>query len=787
MPDPQLVLPDDEPAASRSVDELMDAYAPREKRGVVESAARGVAQGITANFADEISGGLEAAFTSKTYKQARDESRAAYGEAQKDNPLAYGAGEIGGGLAGVLLPGSGLAIRGAGLAANAVRGAAYGAASALGGSETEAAERPGDLLEEAGQGALGGAVAGGVGHLATRGLAAILAPARKAAGKVFERAGKEADVYATERLAAAQGKGEEAFRKEAEQFAPLLEKEPANRQTAAAGGEGATAAADKHLTDSAWERLLKEGSNANKAKVIGKQGVNEAKMKAVLAEDRELRAAIDDGREPGVSYGKPQAGKGPDAALEVLAKRIEAEGAKADKVYEAAEKAGVKAAPAAAAPAPAPAAGPSDRDSLFAAARRVNAPGAEAEIARGLPEDAGRQSLFEAARKVDIGVNAGAAATKAEATAAAPAARKVRLGTRTVDPSELLDVRSFGERIAPTSEVRMDSIRKAFDTKSARGERIVDQLREPIVAVSPRGRMEVEDGRHRILVARERGEKLKVKFVRGSKNMDSKDFPWAGAEAPSASPVAAPAMTASAGAEVRGVRLPAVLSAMKGLEEDYRRLSSTRGMADAVKGEIDGIRKAYHGQGSIPFRQVRQEASNWQSSGYNANPMFAIPAQKQMQRDIGNVWRTALHEEIESLGAKDPALASLLPDLKASNQRMSAMLGIEKILTEWSTRLHSRAPTMGEMTLSPLRAIRQAVEEKGVELGRAALGNVAAAAARRGGAAAGGAPAAAVARLMQAARTGALTTQAIREAAAAGVPPEVIEQVKKMAGGSAHP
>lgn len=682
MPNPQLLIPDDEPAGARSVEELMDAYAPREKRSVVESTARAAAQGLTANFADEITGGLEAAFTHKTYRQARDESRAAYAEARKDHPTAYAAGEIAGGLAGVLLPGADI-VKGAGLAANVVRGAVYGAANAAGESETEATEHPGQLLEEAGQGAAGGAIAGGIGHAVTKGLAAILAPVRKVAGRVFEGAGKEADAYATERLAAAQGKGEEAYRKEAEKFAPLLEKEPANRQAAAAGGEAATSAADKHLTEGAWERLLKETGNVNRVKAIGKSGANEAKMKAVLAEDRELRAAIDVGGEPGVAHaGALPAGKGPDAALDILGKKIEAEGEKSAAIYEAAQ---------------------------------------------------------------------GAAGTT-------PAA-KVKLGTRVVTPDELAGATHNGK---PLEEAGLDltNMRQAPDLAAVR-----DAKARPVtVAVSPQGRMEVEDGRHRILVARERGEPLEVQFVRGAKGLDGEG--------------------ATAALEDRGVRLPAVLGGLKELEQQYRRLSSTRALADSVKSEIDGVRKAYKGQKAVPFAQARQEATNWQKSGYNADPRNPIAAQKLLQQDIANVWRGALHSEIESLASKDPALKTLLPDLEASNQRMSGLMSLNRLLVDWSTALHAKAPRMGEM-LSPLRGIRAAVEKQGVELGRAALGNVAAAAARRGGA---GAPSAAMARLMQAARAGALTTQAIREAAAAGIPPEVIERVKNMGGGGgAHP
>lgn len=709
MPNPQLLLPEDAPADARSVDELIDAYAPREKRSVVESTVRAAAQGLTANFADEITGSLEAAFTHKTYRQARDESRAAYAEAKKDNPTAYAAGEIAGGLAGVLLPGGEL-VKGAGLAANVARGALYGAANAAGESETEATERPGQLLEEAGQGAAGGAIAGGVGHAVTKGLAAILAPVRKVAGRVFEGAGREADAYATERLAAAQGKGEEAFTKEAEKFAPLLEKEPANRQAAAAGGEAATSAADKHLTDSAWERLLKETGNVNRVKAIGKSGANEAKMKAVLAEDRELRAAIDVGGEPGVAHaGALPAGKGPDAALDILGKKIEAEGERSAAIYEAAQGA-------------TPGAKPAESRLTFKA---------------GEPDDYGFVHI-EAHRKAD-GAKVGDMSVFVT-----PEAGKVAHVTD-VKIDDKLQRQGYGRELYEYADslahdrfkMRLGSAQEAADSNS------------------------LSSGFWKKLANEGRAE-------------TRKDGGWV---------MKPPAAAAAAPAE-QGVRLPAVLGGLKELEQQYRRLSSTRALADSVKAEIDGVRKAYKGQKAVPFAQARQEATNWQKAGYNADPRNPIAAQKLLQQDIANVWRGALHGEIESLANKDPALKTLLPDLEASNQRMSGLMSLNRLLVDWSTALHAKAPRMGEM-LSPLRGIRAAVEKQGVELGRAALGNVAAAAARRGGA---GAPSAAMARLMQAARAGALTTQAIREAAAAGIPPEVIERVKNLGGGGgAHP
>lgn len=85
-----------------------------------------------------------------------------------------------------------------------------------------------------------------------------------------------------------------------------------------------------------------------------------------------------------------------------------------------------------------------------------------------------------------------------------------RLGTRVVGASALRGVRDAGGApIGATSEARLQRVRGLFDAGRQ------NQGRGVVVAVSRGGRMEVVDGRHRILVARERGEKLKVTFVRG--------------------------------------------------------------------------------------------------------------------------------------------------------------------------------------------------------------------------------------------------------------------------------
>jgi len=123
----------------------------------LESALRGAAQSATLGFADEIAGGAGALFDRRpneslkdAYIRHRDESRAKFKKAQELNPKSYMAGEIGGNLATMAIPGLGAA-KGASLAKNALHAAKLGALSKLGASEN---------LETAPQEMLEGALSG---------------------------------------------------------------------------------------------------------------------------------------------------------------------------------------------------------------------------------------------------------------------------------------------------------------------------------------------------------------------------------------------------------------------------------------------------------------------------------------------------------------------------------------------------------------------------------------------------------------------------------------------------
>lgn len=153
----------------------------------MESGLRGLAQGASLGFADEISGGLESAAGSlglvpdKTYEQARDESRSAYHAAEKENPGSYLTGQLAGSIAPLAIPGVGVA-KGAGTAAAigkaALTGGVLGGLTGAGASEKDTMA---DVAKDALTGAEVGSIAGVVG---TGGSKLLSAAAPKVAGAI---------------------------------------------------------------------------------------------------------------------------------------------------------------------------------------------------------------------------------------------------------------------------------------------------------------------------------------------------------------------------------------------------------------------------------------------------------------------------------------------------------------------------------------------------------------------------------------------------------------------------
>lgn len=157
MTDAEMAAP---PAGKRGLTDAEMAAASKPGPGAVESFGRGVGQGGTLGFGDEIAAGLDTAVSkvpglrdvaqwlepgrklsplndpNVTYEQRRTEHRNVNAEAQQANPVAYGGGELAGAVATSVIPGVAPA-RGAGLAAMAGKAALVGGANALGNSEAD--------------------------------------------------------------------------------------------------------------------------------------------------------------------------------------------------------------------------------------------------------------------------------------------------------------------------------------------------------------------------------------------------------------------------------------------------------------------------------------------------------------------------------------------------------------------------------------------------------------------------------------------------------------------------
>lgn len=168
-----------------------------------ESAARGALQGVTSGWGDEAAARIEQGASkipglrnvaqmmqpegappitdpNVTYEQRRDFKRDQNAAAQKENPLAYGAGNMAGSVAQAAIPGVGALGRGANIATRLGGAALSGANSGAGLSD---AKDIGGVAKDAGGGAIGGTL-GGLAGEGVRGLA------KGAAARVEDRAFK---------------------------------------------------------------------------------------------------------------------------------------------------------------------------------------------------------------------------------------------------------------------------------------------------------------------------------------------------------------------------------------------------------------------------------------------------------------------------------------------------------------------------------------------------------------------------------------------------------------------
>lgn len=173
--DPKKFLAEDLPKAAFDPKAFLKKYSPTVTG--LESGLRGLAQGASLGFADELTGGLEAASDTvfggrklsdfgDTYKVRRDESREQYKGAQEANPGIYQGAEIGGAIGTAFVPGLGMlnAAKGAQLGAVVGKGALQGALTGLGGTEEEGVGGQAlDTLKGTALGAGGGAAGFGLG------------------------------------------------------------------------------------------------------------------------------------------------------------------------------------------------------------------------------------------------------------------------------------------------------------------------------------------------------------------------------------------------------------------------------------------------------------------------------------------------------------------------------------------------------------------------------------------------------------------------------------------------
>jgi hypothetical protein len=173
--------------------------------GFWEAGARGAAQGLTFDFADEITAGIESGLTGKPYDQALKESRAEYEANKEEYPITSFVGGLAGGIGqaaivGGLTGGAGAVASGAGklgklkeltravflpkagesalknIATAAGTGAAMSGITEIGASEKEGLER----LEGVPGAALTGGVVGGA-------LGGLVEGGKFVGGKAFEK------------------------------------------------------------------------------------------------------------------------------------------------------------------------------------------------------------------------------------------------------------------------------------------------------------------------------------------------------------------------------------------------------------------------------------------------------------------------------------------------------------------------------------------------------------------------------------------------------------------------
>ncbi len=192
-------IPEDQAQSKSSWRDTITDQAPTE----LESAGRGLAQGVSFGLRDEAAGALDSPLGAlkeiankfggdfsdedlEAYRKERDASRDMDKQAQTANPKSYLSGEIGGSLATALVPGMGAlnVAKGATTGARVGRAALAGGTVGLGTSEAE------DLQGLATDTAIGADVGGALQGIGEKAVAPALQKAGAAAKPYLEKAGQ---------------------------------------------------------------------------------------------------------------------------------------------------------------------------------------------------------------------------------------------------------------------------------------------------------------------------------------------------------------------------------------------------------------------------------------------------------------------------------------------------------------------------------------------------------------------------------------------------------------------
>jgi len=144
--------------------------------GSLDAAQQGAVQGMTLGFADEMYGAGRAAISPDTYRGARDTVRRDVDRAQRENPTAFGVGNVtGAALPALLMPASGAQTVGGRVLQSGLTGAGFGGVQGAGTStaeDVEGLER--DIARGTGYGFVGGAG----GQLVGEGISALTSAVR---------------------------------------------------------------------------------------------------------------------------------------------------------------------------------------------------------------------------------------------------------------------------------------------------------------------------------------------------------------------------------------------------------------------------------------------------------------------------------------------------------------------------------------------------------------------------------------------------------------------------------